>query len=461
MAAAFGAVVSLALPRPALATDLLQAWQGAVRNDREIDVANAAHATAQPQRDQASALWRPNVGLTAAVGVGRSQTAATGAQFSAPGLGTSSGVGFDTSINHGTAGRWALQAVQPLYDPARRARQQQLSLTADLADLQWQAAQQALMLRTAERYFDLALAQETLRVLQRQSEAVARAAAEAQDRFKLGSAPITDTHEAQARLAAIRAQLLAAQTELEIRRERLADSTALPPATLVAELPAAVPVRPPPRSLQAWRTDAEAGNPGLRMQQLKVEIARRQASEFSPRAATQVALVAQAGRDRLAGSGDFGTAGNGASHAMIGIQVSIPLYSGGLRDARHEEAQRQADQAQAEADRLRQQVGQQVRATWLGLAVGGQRVQALEDALHASAERVDATQLGHEVGQRTTLDLLNAENDRAAARLALAQARVGLLLDRLRLAALAGRLDVGTLRAVDAELERESDPPGR
>ncbi|MDE2275396.1 MAG: TolC family protein, partial [Burkholderiales bacterium] len=132
-----------------------------------------------------------------------------------------------------------------------------------------------------------------------------------------------------------------------------------------------------------------------------------------------------------------------------------------LRDARHEEAQRQADQAQAEADRLRQQVGQQVRATWLGLAVGGQRVQALEEALHASAERVDATQLGHEVGQRTTLDLLNAENDRAAARLALAQARVGLLLDRLRLAALAGRLDVGTLRAVDADLERESDPPGR
>jgi outer membrane protein len=79
-------------------------------------------------------------------------------------------------------------------------------------------------------------------------------------------------------------------------------------------------------------------------------------------------------------------------------------------------------------------------------------VQALDDALAASLARRDATQLGREVGQRTTLDLLNAENDTAAARLALAQARVGLLMDRLRLAALAGQLDEAGLRGVDGEL---------
>ncbi len=454
LAAAASAVVSLAaaLPTAAGATDLVRVWQAAAQNDRDLDVANAAHAAAQPRRDQAGALWRPNVGLTAAVGVGRSQTETTGAQFSAPGLGTSAGVDFDTSVNHGTAGRWALQAVQPLYNPERRAQQQQLGLSVDLADLQWQTARQTLMLHTAERYFDLALAQESLRVLQRQQESVEHAAAEAQDRFKLGSAPITDTHEAQARLAAIRAQVLAAQTDLQVKRDLLADSTALPAATLSAELPRPEGAIPPPRALETWIAEALAGNPGLRMQQLSLEIARQETSKFGARAAPTVDLVAQAGRDRLSGSGDFGSASNTATNGMIGIQVSIPLFTGGYRDAKREEAERLAAKAMAEVDRTRQQVAQQVRATWRGLAVGAERVQALEQSLKASVERVDATRLGHEVGQRTTLDLLGAENDQAAAQLALAQARVGLLLDRLRLAALTGQLDEGALRSADAEL---------
>ena len=444
--------LTLALPSTAGATDLLQVWQAAAQNDRDLDVANAEHAAAQPRRDQASALWRPTVGLTAALGLGRSQTETSGAQFSAPGLGTSAGVGFDTSINHGTAGRWALQAVQPLYNPERRAQQQQLGLSVDLADLQWRAARQTLMLRTAERYFDLALAQESLRVLERQLQAVQHAATEAQDRFKLGSAPITDSHEAQARLAAIRAQVLAAQTDLQVKRDLLADSTALPAATLDASLPRPEPAPHPPKAMEAWIAEAEAGNPGLRMQQLAVEIARQEATKFSARAAPTVDLVAQAGRDRLGGSGDFGSAGNTAANGMIGVQVSIPLFTGGYRDAKQEEAQRLTAKAMAEADRMRQQVAQQVRASWRGLAVGAERVQALDQALQASDERVDATQLGHEVGQRTTLDLLNAENDEAAARLALAQARVGLLLDRLRLAALTGQLDEGALRSANADL---------
>jgi outer membrane protein len=86
------------------------------------------------------------------------------------------------------------------------------------------------------------------------------------------------------------------------------------------------------------------------------------------------------------------------------------------------------------------------------LSVGAERVQALAEALNASGARRDATQLGREVGQRTTLDLLNAENDAASAQLSLAQGRVGLLLDRLRLAALTGQLDEGALRSVNAEL---------
>jgi outer membrane protein len=441
----------------AAATDLLEVWRAAARNDKTYAVDSAAHAAAQPRRDQAAALWKPRVGLTASVGVATGETDTQGAQFSAPGLGQSNGVAFNTSVNNGTSGRWALAAAMPLYNPERRAQQQQLNLSADVAELEWQAAAQTLMLRTAERYLDLALAEEAVRVLRRQLDAVQRAATEAQDRFKLGSIPVTDTHEARARLAGLRAQVLAAETDLQLKRNLLADSTGLPPTELVTQLPAgsdrAVVSASTVGPLDPWLAQAQSGNPAIRSQLLAVELAKQEAGKFSRRASATVDLVAQAGRDRLSGSGDFGSASNSGTNRMIGIQLSLPLFTGGYRGAKEAESLRLADKAAAELERTRQQVAQRVRAAWLGLSVGAERVRSLDEALVASLSRADATQTGRDVGQRTTLDLLNAENDAAAARLLLAQGRVALLLDRLRLAALVGQLDEGALRAANGELE--------
>ena len=452
------ALLALACSAPAAgATDLLQAWQAAEQHDRSHAVARAAHATAQPRRDQAAALWRPNVALTAAVGAGTHDSDVRGAQFSAPGLGTSNGVDFSTSVHGGTATRWALQASQPLYNPQRRAQQQQLGVQADQAELQWQAAQQALVLRTAQRYFDVAVAQEALAVLALQRDAVQRAATEAQDRYALGSVPITNIHEARARLATLRAQELAAQSELEVKRRLLADSTGLAGADLAVQLPAAGLARstsaaPLLRALTAWQQDADATNPDIRLQTLAVDSARAEVRKHSRRAAPTLDLVAQAGQERLHGSGDFGRARNKSLNAMVGVQLNVPLWSGGMRSAKEGEALALQAQAEAQLEAVREQVAQQVHAAHLGLSVGAERVQALAENLAASDARQGATRLGQEVGDRTLLDLLSAENDSAAARLALAQARSQLLLDRLRLAQLAEQLNEGTLRSVNQAL---------
>lgn len=451
---------ALGAPAAWAATDLLQAWQAAQQHDRSHAVARAAHASAQPLRDQAAALWRPNVALTAGAGAGTSDTEVRGAQFAAPGLGTSNGVDFSTSVHGGTATRWALQASQPLYSPQRRAQQQQLGVQADQAELQWQAAQQALLLRTAQRYVDVALAQEALAVLALQLQAVQRAATEAQDRYELGSVPITDTHEARARLAALRAQQLAAQSDLDVKRRLLADSTGLAGADLLVQLPAAsaAPAADAPgqagaaaalptlRALAAWQQDASAANPDIRLQALAVDRARAEVRKHSLAAAPTLDLVAQAGQERLHGSGDFGRARNTSLNAMVGVQLNVPLWSGGMRSAKEGEALALQAQAEAQLEAVREQVAQQVHAAHLGLSVGAERVQALTEALAASQSRQGATRLGQEVGDRTLLDVLNAENDSAGARLALAQARSQLLLERLRLAQLAGQLNEDALR---------------
>ncbi|MEB2398811.1 MAG: TolC family protein [Alcaligenaceae bacterium] len=435
------------------AVDLAEAWRAAMQSDKEYAVARAAHAAAQPRRDQAAALWRPNVGLVGSVGVATHESETRGAQFSAPGFQQTSGVGFNTSVTSGTSTRWAVAAKQPLYNETRRAEQRQLSTSVDLADLQWQTAWQALMIRTAERYFDLALADETVRVLGQQLDAVQRAATEARDRYKLGAAPVTDTHEAGARLATVRAQLLAAESDVQVKRNLLADTTGLPAGTLAARLPGAGAKRSSPlQPLESWQNEAQSGNPEIRAQVLAAEVAKHEAAKYSVKSSASVDLVAEVGRNRLSGSGDFGSAANSGNSWAVGIQLSVPLYTGGYRSAKEEEALRLTGKAMAEVARTRERVAQQVRSAWLGLSVGAERIRALEQAMHASQARRDATRLGHAVGERSTLDLLNAENEASASRLALSQARIGLLLDHLRLAALVGRLDEAALQAANGEL---------
>lgn len=456
--AALSAAWLAAMAVPAAATDLIDAWRAAQQHDLDYAASRAAQQAGAAKRSQASALWRPTVMLSGTAGVAGSDTAATGAQFSAPGFGTSEGVAFNTSVNHGTLGRWALSASLPLFSRERDAQGRQFALSADVADLEWQDAQQTLMLTTAQRYFDVLLASESLRVLRQQRVAVGRALTEAQDRFRLGDVPVTDTHEAAARAEAIAAQALALETDLQLKQAAFADATGLQPAPAQLMFPARDPAPADAQALEVWLSEAAARNPMLRVQLAAVEVARQEAAKSSAALSPIVDAVAQVGRERLSGSGDFGNAGNSAGNRMIGVQLSVPLYTGGMRSARQQEALREVDKAQAKADRTRQQVAQHTRAAWLGLTVGAGRVAALSQAQASSRSRLDATRLGRQVGDRTTLDLLNAENDAASAELTLLQARIEVLMNRLRLAAVAGRLDEPWLQSVNASLQA---PGGR
>jgi outer membrane protein len=324
-----------------------------------------------------------------------------------------------------------------------------------MAELEWQSAQQALMLRTAERYFDATLAGESLRVLRRQQAAVDLAHTEIRDRFRLGDVPVTDTHEAASRAEAIKADVLAAESQLLLKQAALADVTGLGPVDLQALAPAGAVTMQDIAPLAQWLAEARTNNLQWRVHSAGTVVAQQEAQKYSALASPTLDLVAHVGQDRLSGSGDFGPASNNLNNAMIGVQLSVPLYTGGYRSARQDEALRLADKAATDADRTAQQVALQTRAAWLGLTVGASRIAALAESLKATRSRLDATRVGRQVGDRTTLDLLNAENDAARAELALLQARAALLLDRLRLAALAGRLDEAQLQLVNASLQAD------
>jgi outer membrane protein len=407
---------------------------------------------------QGESLWRPTVQVTGTVGRMSGESATNGAQFSAPGFAQTDGVSFNTSVTNGTLGRWAVEARQPLISRERLARSRQLELSADIADLEWQGARQTLILNMAQHYFEVALASESLRVLRQQQGAVEREVLEARDRHELGDIPVTDTYEASARAQAIKAQVLAAETDLQLKQIALFDVTGLQPDAMHLLFPASESTPGEVRPLNQWLTDATDRNLLLRTHLTRTELAMEESAKFSVAASPTIDLVAQFGQDRLSGSGDFGPASINSSNKMIGVQITVPLYTGGYRNARQEEALHLADKARADTGRTRQQIALQTRAAWLGLTVGAGRIAALADALRANKVRLDATRLGRQVGDRTTLDILNAENDTANAELALVQARVALLMDRLRLSALAGQLDEAALQAVNATLQTTGIP---
>ena len=430
------------------ALDLAQAWRAVQTADPAMAVARAVAQGGETQRQQATAMWRPQVSVSVGAGMAGADSASTGAHFAAPGLGASNGVDFNTAVNSGVSTRWSVSARQALRSGERSAQARKLELSADIAQVQSNNAQRDLMLLTAKRYVDLLVAQNHVDLLRQQQVAVNRALVEAQDRFALGDKPVTETYEARARAMVLQAQLLSAENTGVMAKRLLAQSTGLPEAELTLQAPSSTAGAEfsEARSMEQWLTMALEHNGALRLQAMRVQSAQEEVSKYSVGASSTLDLVAQVGQERVSGDGDFGAATNSSGQRMVGLQWSMPVFTGGMRDARQQQAQYLQDQAQAELEAARQQTGQIVQQLWLTLQTGPARLRAMQAAHQASKARLEATRLGLQVGDRTTSDLLQAENDSSAAALALVQARGDLLLARLQLGAMVGVLD-------DAELE--------
>lgn len=448
-----GALLAASLSTPAVqALDLLQTWEQARQHDPQMQMVQATRSSVQAFEAQAQSLWRPALMGSATVGAMSADTRMQGAQFSAPGFGQSNGVSFGTSASAATSTRWSLQARQPLYSPERQAQQAQLQQAADVAEWRADLDQQQFMLLTVQRYFNVLLAERQQQVLKSQYAAVQRSLTEAQDRFAVGDLPVTDTHEAAARASGLQAQLLAADSELQMARQVLAESTRWPIDALKLLTPKATELVSAAPPLDQVLAQVREANTGLRLKKAQWEAARQEVKKFQASGGVTLDLVAQAVRERLSGDGDFGPASNTQRQQMLGLSMNVPLYTGGYRSAKLQEAVSAQAQAQADYELSVQQTQQQAHSVWLALQTGPARWSALQAAWKASTARLDATRLGRQVGDRTTLELLQAENDAAQAELSWLRTQTELMATRLQLEALMGQLSVESLQAINTQL---------
>lgn len=189
-----------------------------------------------------------------------------------------------------------------------------------------------------------------------------------------------------------------------------ADLTGQPPGPLL-RLPLTTQITTPELgSLAQWLSDMTQLNPAVQMQDMGADIALESIAQYASWKSPPLNLVGRLAHEKLDGSGRYGSTLNKTYDWMLGIQINIPIFTGGYRSAKRKEALYTHEQRVAEAEAMRQQVRQQARTAWHAVQISSQQVDALQQALEASRLRVESTRLGVELGDKATQEELDAEN---------------------------------------------------
>ncbi len=427
------------------ATDLLQSWQAARSHDAGLMAAQAALRAALEKIPQGDALLASHVDLSA--NAGRSQ------QDYRPGDVTTAHPSTNTNGQvYGAGIVWN----KPLYDASSSAARDRLHREAEQARVQYLQAEQDLMLRVARTYFDVLLARENLTLAKAQAQAVGEQLGLAKEKYQLGLASITDADDAQARHDNLLAAEVANANDLANKADVFAQLTGLNASTLLPVAPTLAPVAPVPVMLADWQSRSRDGNPLLRLIALDVEIAGKQIDQYRWQGAPRVSVTASFGRQYEAGSISTSGGRDATTSGAIGLQLNIPIGDGGLRQSQLRQAYAVQDQQRYTLEAGQREIERITRQFFTALRDGADRIRALERARVSGESSIHSSQVGQEVGVRTIIDVLNAEQAYFQTLFNLSSARHDYLYSQLQLAATAGALGEETLAQVNAALAAQS-----
>ena len=426
---------------PAPAADLADIYRQARDSDAAYASARAAWTAAQEKLPQGRAGLLPAANLSAFTQYNDREI-----RFRSPGT--------LPAASQYNSNSFTLSLTQPLYRRQNWVAFEQAKTQVVQADAQFALAAQDLILRVAQAYFDVLLAQDSVAFAAAQKAAIGEQLAQAKRNFEVGTATITDQHDAQARYDLTVAQEIAAHNDLEIRRRQLAQivgRTAPALAPLGTPLPLALPE---PNRIEQWVAQATSASLQVAITEAGLTFASQEVERNRGGHHPTLDAFASYG-DSGSGSGLQGGAGNDTTSKIVGLQLALPLYQGGAAASRIREALANEDKARQDLENIRRSAELAARQAFLGVSNGVAQVNALQAALVSSQSSLASTRLGLEVGVRTQVDVLNAQQQLFSTRRDLAQARYNYILSLLRLKAAVGTLTEDDIVKVNAWLERK------
>lgn len=435
---AMGWVIVL-LGTPLQANDLLSVYQDAAREDPQLERSRESLAAIQETQSQTrAALFLPEATAAATINQDFQNVQFSGA--SATGA---------SGRSQFKSGGYSLSLTQPLLHYDRIIAWQQADIRIAQAEAEYAAAEIALIVRAAERYFDLLAANENLQFAQAQQDTLARGLKETRQRQAVGFLALTDVQEAQAGYDRALADTVEAEHQLRDAKESLQEVTGTYYDRLAAlrdEIPL---VKPDPAIEEEWVNQALVQNFGLLVSEQAAQIAK---AEIEIRKAGHLPTLDAVGSHVFSTSGGrFGTAD--IEDSIVGLSLNVPLYQGGRVNSRTREADHRYRAALATLKQEQRTVHRAASKAFLGVVAGISRVNALQQTLRSSETGVKATEAGFRAGRRTALDVIVAERERRRAQKDYARARYDYLLNTLRLKQAVGTLSPTDLAYVNQWLE--------
>ena len=422
--------LTLALAPTAHATNLTDVYRDALAYDAQFAAARAAYEAGKEKAVQGRAGLLPNVNLGANVRYNSVDSSLPGgdADFDSNGL--------------------TLTGVQPIFRKQNSVLYAQAKEQVKIAEMQLKVAEQELILRVAQAYFDVLESQDNIAFINAQKASITEQLAAAKRNFEVGTATITDTHEAQARFDLALAQEIAEQNSLNIRLRALEKLIGKPAGALDSLVDNKL-LQIETGTLDEWAARAADSNLQAEIQRIAKTIADQEVERN--RAGHYPTLDAVAGYT-VNNNQNFGAQQVDTRTASVGVELNLPIYQGGLTSSRVREAVANQEKARQDLEFATREASLQARQAWLNVNSGVARVRALEQALISTQAQLDSTKLGLDVGVRTNLDVLDAEQQVLSARRDLAGARYAYLLSALALKAAVGALSPADLAELDQHL---------
>ena len=417
---------SLAASASTSAADLLQFFRDAKANDAVYASARSSLEAGRERLPQGQALILPTVNLTGStVWTDLDARAGTPNAVFAPRQ-------FYTNL-------WTVTLNQPLFRLQNWAQYSQAEFQVAQAEAQFGQASQDLIVRTAQAYFDVLASQDSLAFIQAQKTAISEQLAQARRNFEVGTATITDTHEAQARFDLSTSQELAAQNDLDFKKSALQQLIGRAPEPLTPLRPNVQLSAPQPAVMEKWVESAQQQNFTVRVQEAALEIATREVDRTRAANYPTLDLVATYGGSSTTGT-NTAVAGADAKIGTIGLQLALPLYAGGSIASRAREARANMEKGRSDLENSRRQAALTARQSYLGVTNGMAQVRALGQALISSETALASNKLGYEVGVRINIDVLNSQQQVFSTKRDLSKATYDTIMNGLRLKAASGSL---------------------
>lgn len=414
----------------AQAQSLVQLYEAAKGYDASFKATQSQYQANLAKAEQAKALLRPTAGMGAII----SETDYAN-QLNSAG---------DARFGTRTA---TLNASHPLYRPANSASYRQGLKQVDLAQAQLKAAEQDLMVRVSQAYFDVLTAQEGLVFVKAQKTAVSEQLAAAKRNFEVGTSTITDTREAQARFDLVTAQEIAAENDLRVKRLALDQSVGTTNAQPLAIKSGANLAATVHGDVQTWVQQATEQNPGIAQARIATEVAQLETEKAQAGHRPTLDLTASIGATRYRNGNLTSRVDNNIG--TVGLSFNLPLYAGHATQNRIQETVALEEKARNDLDVAQRTVAQTTRTAFFGVQSGLGQVKALEAAEASSQSALDANKLGYQVGVRINIDVLNSQSQLFQTKRDLAKARYDVLLAQLKLRQAAGVLKLEDVQNIN------------